>query len=84
MHCLILFMSQVEVKVISFGTLWDTNIILSTLDKAVNDGHWLVFNNCHLLKQWDDNVTAHLTPLISLSRGRWLNKNHYICIICYH
>lgn len=69
-------MSQVEVKVISFGTLCDTNIILSMLDKAVNDGHWLVFNNCHLLKQWDENVMAHLTPLISLSRGSCLIKNH--------
>lgn len=82
-HCLILFVCQVEVRVVSFGTLCDTDIILSTLDNAVHAGHWLVFNNCHLLKQWDDDVTAHLTPLISLSRGRWLNDNHHICTICY-
>ncbi|XP_056223855.1 dynein heavy chain domain-containing protein 1 [Seriola aureovittata] len=53
-----------KVKVISFGTLCDREVILSALDKAVNDGHWLVFNNCHLLEQWDDKVVARLNQLI--------------------
>lgn len=64
-------------KVISFGTQCDTDIILSLLEKAVNDGHWLVFNNCHLLEQWDDKVVAHLSQLTSLFRGRWLDKNPF-------
>nr|XP_046228919.1 dynein heavy chain domain-containing protein 1 [Scatophagus argus] len=65
---------EVQVKVISFGALCDTVVILSMLDKAVNDGHWLVFNNCHLLEQWDDKVVAHLSQLISCFReGRCLH-----------
>ncbi|XP_070683759.1 dynein heavy chain domain-containing protein 1 [Pempheris klunzingeri] len=60
---------EVQVKVISFGALCDREVILSMLDKAVKDGHWLVFNNCHLLEQWDDKVVAHLSQLVSSSRG---------------
>lgn len=57
-------------KVVSFGALCDTEFILSELDQAVNDGHWFVFNNCHLLEQWDDQVVTHLSRLISSLRGR--------------
>ncbi|XP_041640066.1 dynein heavy chain domain-containing protein 1 [Cheilinus undulatus] len=57
---------KVLVKVIPFGSLCDREIILSMLDGAVSDGHWLVFNNCHLLKQWDDKVVAHLRCLTAL------------------
>lgn len=87
MKCLMFFlmnMFKVQVKVISFGTLCDTDIILSMLDKAVNDGQWLVFNNCHLLEQWDDKVVAHLSLLISLFRGRWSNKNHFTLHLYHH
>ncbi|XP_031144859.1 dynein heavy chain domain-containing protein 1 [Sander lucioperca] len=57
-----------KVKVISFGALCDREVILSMLDKAFNDGHWLVFNNCHLLEQWDGKVVTHLSQLISTFR----------------
>ncbi|XP_032390213.1 dynein heavy chain domain-containing protein 1 [Etheostoma spectabile] len=57
-----------KVKVISFGALCHREVILSMLDKAFNDGHWLVFNNCHLLEQWDSKVVAHLSQLISSFR----------------
>ncbi|KAG8014587.1 Dynein heavy chain domain-containing protein 1 [Nibea albiflora] len=57
--------SEVQVKVISFGALCYTKAVLSMLDKAVHDGHWLVFNNCHLLEQWDDKVVTQLSRLIS-------------------
>lgn len=70
-------MFQVQVKVISFGALCDTEDILSMLEQAANDGHWLVFNNCHLLQQWDEKVVTHLNQLISSLRGRWLMKNHF-------
>ncbi|XP_035515196.1 dynein heavy chain domain-containing protein 1-like [Morone saxatilis] len=59
---------EVQVKVISFGALCDREAVLSVLDEAVNDGHWLVFNNCHLLEQWDDKVVAHLSRLMSSLR----------------
>ncbi|XP_053191724.1 dynein heavy chain domain-containing protein 1-like [Scomber japonicus] len=63
-HC-VAETKEVQVKVISFGGLCDKEFILSTLNKAANNGHWLVFNNCHLLDQWDDKVLMHLNQLIS-------------------
>lgn len=68
-------MFQVQVKVISFGGLCDKDFILSTLDKAANNGHWLVFNNCHLLDQWDDEVLMHLNHLSSSFKGGRAIKN---------
>ncbi|XP_037619572.1 dynein heavy chain domain-containing protein 1 isoform X1 [Sebastes umbrosus] len=59
---------KVQVKVIPFGALCDRELILSMLDKAVNEGQWLVFNNCHLLEQWDGKVVAHLSQLCSSLR----------------
>ncbi|XP_029571084.1 dynein heavy chain domain-containing protein 1 [Salmo trutta] len=53
------------VKVISFGAKCQKEVILSALKIAVHDGHWLVFNNCHLLDQWDDEVVCQLNQLIS-------------------
>lgn len=61
---------QVQVKIISFGAQCDTTAVPSALDEAVRDGHWLVFNNCHLLDQWDDEVVAHLSQLISSLKGQ--------------
>ncbi|XP_072240771.1 dynein heavy chain domain-containing protein 1 [Leuresthes tenuis] len=65
-HC-VAEKNEVQVKVISFGALCDREVILSMLDKASRDGHWLVFNNCHLLEHWDDEVAARLSQLISYS-----------------
>ncbi|XP_067352664.1 dynein heavy chain domain-containing protein 1-like isoform X2 [Channa argus] len=56
---------KMQIRVISFGALYDRESMLSALDKAVNHGHWLVFNDCHLLDQWDDKVVAHLSQLIA-------------------
>ncbi|XP_031647288.1 dynein heavy chain domain-containing protein 1 [Oncorhynchus kisutch] len=53
------------VKVISFGAKCQKEVILSALKIAVRDGNWLVFNNCHLLDQWDDEVVCQLNQLIS-------------------
>ncbi|XP_036951826.1 dynein heavy chain domain-containing protein 1-like isoform X4 [Acanthopagrus latus] len=61
---------EVQVKVVSLGAPCDTEFILSMLDRAVNAGHWLVFNNCHLLEQWDDQVVTHLSRLISSFREK--------------
>ncbi|XP_029900968.1 dynein heavy chain domain-containing protein 1 [Myripristis murdjan] len=58
-----------QVKVISFGATFENEVILSALDSAVEEGHWLVFNNCHLLEQWDDKVLFHLNRLTSSSKA---------------
>ncbi|KAM3623253.1 uncharacterized protein V6R79_009073 [Siganus canaliculatus] len=55
----------VEVKVVSVGALTDTELVLSALHHAATDGHWLVFNDCHLLQRWDDKVVTHLGQLTS-------------------
>ncbi|XP_065818747.1 dynein heavy chain domain-containing protein 1-like [Labrus bergylta] len=66
-HC-VAGTKQVQVKVISLGALCDRDMILSMLEKAVHEGHWLVFNNCHLFEQWDDKVVGRLRWLISSLR----------------
>nr|XP_057943574.1 dynein heavy chain domain-containing protein 1-like isoform X2 [Doryrhamphus excisus] len=63
-----------EVKVISAG-LCDSEVTIATLGKAVRDGHWLVFNDCHLLEQWDANLVALLNQLVAPSIGRGHLKN---------
>ncbi|XP_073732029.1 dynein heavy chain domain-containing protein 1 [Misgurnus anguillicaudatus] len=55
----------VKVTVISFGTGCHRNAVLSALDSAVQNGHWLVLNNCHLLDCWDVRVVDKLTQLVS-------------------
>lgn len=45
------------------------------LQQTVHEGHWLVFNNCHLLEQWDKEVMAHLCRLVSPERRKWAIKN---------
>lgn len=64
------FVFLIQVKEVSFGRLWDTDVILSLLDKAVNNGHWLVFNSCHLLERWDIKLVAHLNKVMSLLKGK--------------
>ncbi|XP_061626704.1 dynein heavy chain domain-containing protein 1 isoform X2 [Phyllopteryx taeniolatus] len=54
-----------EVKVISVGGLCDSNFIIFTLEKALRDGHWLVFNNCHLLEHWNAKLVACFNQLFS-------------------
>ncbi len=61
----------------SFGARCDAEVVLSVLEKAVSDGHWLVLNNCHLLEQWDHKLVARLTQLMSSFRGRWTNNNYF-------
>ncbi|XP_061685389.1 dynein heavy chain domain-containing protein 1 [Syngnathoides biaculeatus] len=58
-----------EVKVISVGGLCDSNFILLALEKALRDGHWMVFNNCHLLEHWDAKLVARLNQLSSPFRA---------------
>ncbi|KAI7795482.1 putative dynein heavy chain domain-containing protein 1, partial [Triplophysa rosa] len=55
----------VEVNVISFGSVCHRDAVLSALDSAVQNGHWLVLNNCHLLDGWDVSVVDKLTQLVS-------------------
>nr|XP_043885125.1 dynein heavy chain domain-containing protein 1 [Solea senegalensis] len=57
-----------QVKFVSVGALRDRELVLSVLERAVSDGHWLVFN-CPLIEQWDDKVVAQLTQIISPSKG---------------
>ena len=59
-----------QVKVISLGALCDGGILLSALDRAVHEGHWLVFSDCHLLERWDDEVVARLSQMICSFNGR--------------
>lgn len=59
-----------QVTVVSFGKQWDTDVILSLLNKAVHNGHWLVFNNCHLVKQWDVKLVVQFNEVMSLFRGK--------------
>ena len=56
-----------KVKVISVGAKCQKETILSSLALAVRDGHWLVFNNCHLLEQWDAEVVTQFNQLISVA-----------------
>ncbi|KAM9857652.1 dynein heavy chain domain-containing protein 1 [Aulostomus maculatus] len=58
-----------QVKVISSGGLCDRGFILSTLDEAVRDGHWLVFNDCHLVDRWDEEVVERLHQSISFKES---------------
>ncbi|KAM9314087.1 dynein heavy chain domain-containing protein 1 [Pholidichthys leucotaenia] len=62
-HCLA-DKEEIQVKLISFGVLCKRELILSMLDEALNDGHWLVFKDCHLLEQWDEKVVAYLNYLL--------------------
>ncbi|KAM4750013.1 dynein heavy chain domain-containing protein 1 [Anableps anableps] len=60
--------NKVQVKVICFGGLCDKELTLSMLDKARSEGQWLVFTNCHLLENWDNDVVVRLGQLTSSSK----------------
>ncbi|XP_036412646.1 dynein heavy chain domain-containing protein 1 [Colossoma macropomum] len=55
----------VKVTVISFGSKCQRDVLLLALDTAVQTGHWLVLNNCHLLDHWDVEVVSQLKQLMS-------------------
>ncbi|KAL7831592.1 hypothetical protein AOLI_G00291400 [Acnodon oligacanthus] len=55
----------VKVTVISFGSECQRDVLLSALDTAVQAGHWLVLNNCHLLDHWDVEVVSQVKQLMS-------------------
>ncbi|XP_067287609.1 dynein heavy chain domain-containing protein 1 [Pseudorasbora parva] len=55
----------VKLSVISFGSGCHRDAVLLALDSAVQNGHWLVLNNCHLLDCWDVRVVNKLTQVVS-------------------
>ncbi|KAM9769930.1 dynein heavy chain domain-containing protein 1 [Menidia menidia] len=72
--------NEVEVRVISVETMWDTGVILSVMDEASRDGHWLVFNNCHLLERWDGEVKTRLSQLTGPFKGEQHIKGEQLLI----
>lgn len=52
------------------------------LKKAASEGHWLVFNDCHLLNQWDDEVVTLFNRLFSSVKG-WF-KIIYLYMLCVY
>ncbi|RVE75892.1 hypothetical protein OJAV_G00003190 [Oryzias javanicus] len=41
--------------------------VLSLLDTAVNEGHWIIFYSCHLVECWNDKLVERLSQLMSSS-----------------
>ncbi|CAG5928788.1 unnamed protein product, partial [Menidia menidia] len=72
--------NEVEVRVISVETMWNTGVILSVMDEASRDGHWLVFNNCQLLERWDGEVKTHLSQLTAPFKGEQHTKKEQLLI----
>ncbi|XP_061765640.1 dynein heavy chain domain-containing protein 1-like isoform X1 [Nerophis ophidion] len=68
--------AQKTVKVISASGVYNIEVTISTLGKAVRDGHWLVFNDCHLFEQLDANIEAHLNQLISPIGRKYMKEPH--------
>ncbi|XP_076023406.1 dynein heavy chain domain-containing protein 1, partial [Genypterus blacodes] len=56
---------KVKVKVISCRAQCDRAAVLSALDRAAHDGHWLVLNNRHRVDEWDGDVVVELDRFIS-------------------
>uniref|UniRef100_W5N8P1 Si:dkey-11m19.5 n=1 Tax=Lepisosteus oculatus TaxID=7918 RepID=W5N8P1_LEPOC len=72
--------NQVRIHVISFGSHCQRESTLHTLDTCTRGGHWLVFNNCHLLDQWDSELVSQLSKLFSqTARGRRNSISVSIC-----
>ncbi|XP_030633907.1 dynein heavy chain domain-containing protein 1 [Chanos chanos] len=66
---------KIRVMVISFGAECQREAVLSALDTAVQNGCWLVLNNCHILDHWDDEVVHQLSQVISgTSEGPQANQ----------
>lgn len=66
----------VQVKVIFAGGLCDQDFIIYTLEKTVRDGHWLVFNNCHLMEHWDAKLVARFNQLFSPFGGKSVTSDN--------
>ncbi|MBN3311494.1 DNHD1 protein, partial [Atractosteus spatula] len=76
--------NQVRIHVISFGSHCQRESTLQTLDTCTRGGHWLVFNNCHLLDQWDSELVSQLSKLFSqTARGRRNSISVSICRPAY-
>lgn len=63
-------------KVIFAGGLCDQDFIIYTLEKTVRDGHWLVFNNCHLVEHWDAKLVARFNQLFSPFGGKSVTSDN--------
>lgn len=50
--------------------------VLSLLDTAVNEGHWIIFYCCHLVERWDDKLVERMSQLMSSSEGLWSTCGH--------
>ncbi|XP_070482220.1 dynein heavy chain domain-containing protein 1 isoform X1 [Equus przewalskii] len=59
---------QRHLEVIALGSeAWDpVSVVVSTLHQAMHKGHWLVLENCHLLRHWPKEL---LQPLLGLLDG---------------
>nr|XP_012641979.1 dynein heavy chain domain-containing protein 1 isoform X4 [Microcebus murinus] len=59
---------QKHLQVIALGSeSWDpVSVVVSTLCQAMNKGHWLVLDNCHLMPHWPKEL---LKPLLGLLDG---------------
>ncbi len=67
-----------KLSVISFGSGCHQDAVLSALDSAVQNSHWLVLNNCHLLDCWDVRVVNKLTQVVySTTKGDSNNHASY-------
>ena len=69
---------KVHVEVVSLAAQLDGDFLLSALGRAVTEGHWLVFNHCHLLHQWDDKVLSYINQLFSPHKGQPPQHNDVI------
>lgn len=62
---------QKHLEVIALGSLaWDpVSSIISTLCQAINKGHWLVLENCHLMPHWPKQLLHPLLKLLDGAKG---------------
>ncbi|KAF6720164.1 Dynein heavy chain domain-containing protein 1 [Oryzias melastigma] len=59
--------NKVHLTVIYSGTMPEEEAVLSLLDTAVNEGHWIIFYCCHLVERWDDKLVERMSQLMSSS-----------------
>lgn len=49
---------------------WDpVSVVVSTLHQAMHKGHWLVLENCHLLRHWPKELLQPLLGLLDGAKG---------------
>ncbi|XP_062910989.1 dynein heavy chain domain-containing protein 1 [Mobula hypostoma] len=56
---------QNKVRIISLGSNDQTEEILREMRVAMSKGHWLVLNNCHLLRHWDQRLITNFTHIVT-------------------